>query len=408
MWMKRLGVWCALLGMVLLIAGCEKVLPTPEPVIITFVHPQDRTGQYQTWAEQFHAQYPHITVELVPTENSPSAQAKEKDTFITSQFELASLLQQGVVMNLASFIEQDESIRLDDFYPGTLDVFVSEGKRWALPFGVDMMMMYYNKDLFNQAGADYPQIGWTWGDFLESALAVTNPPNGYGYAVRHDDAYALYEGLMLMYQHGGKIFDSMQNPMHSTLNDPLNIEAMEFYASLMYQHEVAPTAEEAERQGQAYPWRGIYEGRFGMWMGMYSERGGQNWPRPWQINWGVVPMPRDENAATLGTVSGLFITAHTTHPDECWLWIKFLSQQMSAGLVPARQSLATSTAYAQLAEADVVEAAQAAMQETMMVNPALVGFDEALGALGEALKAIRKGEVTPAEALDAAQEKGGF
>jgi ABC-type glycerol-3-phosphate transport system substrate-binding protein len=158
----------------------------------------------------------------------------------------------------------------------------------------------------------------------------------------------------------------------------------------MYQHEVAPTAAEAEQQGQAYPWRGIYEGRFGMWMGMYSERGGQNWPRPWQINWGVVPMPRDENAATLGTVSGLFITAHTTHPDECWLWIKFLSQQMSAGLVPARQSLATSTAYAQLAEADVVEAAQAAMQETMMVNPALVGFDEALGALGEALKAIRK------------------
>ncbi|MBN1180017.1 MAG: extracellular solute-binding protein [Anaerolineae bacterium] len=408
MLIKRLGVWCALLGMVLLMAGCEKVLPTPEPVIITFVHPQDRTGQYQTWAEQFHAQYPHITVELVPTENSPTTLAKEKDTFIASQFEIASLLQQDVVMNLASFVEQDESIQLNDFYPGTLDVFVSEGKRWGIPFGVDMMMMYYNKDVFDRFGAAYPQIGWTWGNFLESALAVTNPPNGYGYGMHHNNLYATYEPIILIYQHGGRIFDNLQQPDHTTFNDPLNIEAMEYYASLMYQHEVAPTAAEAEQQGQAYPWRGIYEGRFGMWLGMYTERGGQLWGRGWDFAWGVLPLPRDENAATLGSVSGLFIAAHTAHPDECWLWIKFLSRQMSPTLIPARQSLATSKDYTQLAGTDVLEAAQTAMQETMMVNPALVGFDEALGALSEAFEAIRKGELTPTEALDAAQEQGGF
>ena len=271
------------------------------------------------------------------------------------------------------------------------------------------MMMYYNKDLFDRYGTTYPQLGWTWGDFLDSAIAVNNPSNGvFGYALQYEGDSAVYEPLMLIYQHGGLIFDSLQTPTRATLDDPLNIEAMEFYASLIYDHQVAPAPDDPLLRQRPYPWRGVLEGRFAMWMLTLADRGGERWGWRWNMNWGVVPLPRDQHAASMGMVDGFFISSQTAHPDECWLWIKFLSQQMPYFLMPARRSMAESGGYESQAGAEVAVAARAAVEEAILVNPELLGFETALSAMQQAFQAIRAGEVTPAEALDAAQQQSGF
>lgn len=49
--------------------------------------------------------------------------------------------------------------------------FISEGKIYAVPFSVDSLALYYNKDLFNNAGIATPPA--TWEKFLEDVAALT-------------------------------------------------------------------------------------------------------------------------------------------------------------------------------------------------------------------------------------------
>ena len=72
---------------------------------------------------------------------------------------------------------------------------------------------------------------------------------------------------------------------------------------------------------------------------------GADWPGEWDMRWGVAPLPSKGGAATLGTASGYLISSQTNFPDACWQWVSFVSQQMPQDAVPARRSLAESSAY---------------------------------------------------------------
>ena len=373
---------------VLLIPGCSMFVPTPAPVTISFVHPEDRTGSYTLWAQQFQERYPHVTVELVSRSGLSGGQVLSYDGFVASQFEMAGYVQQQAIVDLSAFLDETEDLDTADFYPLAFQAFASQGRQWALPFGIDMAMIYYNRDVFDRYSTPYPQVGWDWGDFLDCALGTTDPDaDVFGYALQLEGEFAIYEPAMMIYQHGGRIFDSLQAPTTVTLDDPLNIEAMEFYASLLFRHHVAPTHEDAQRLGRPYPWRGVWDGRFAMWMSLYSERGGLNWPAPWEMNWGIVPMPRDQSASTLAIADGLFISSASEHPDVVWSWLAFVSQQLPPFQMPARRSVAESVAYEQQVGGDVAAAARAALTEAVLVNPTLLGFDAAMNAMAEAFAA---------------------
>ncbi len=384
-----------------LVAGCESFLvATPAPVTITFAHSGDTSAVLEQWAQQFHQLHPHITIEL-----TEDLQASGVDAFLASQFALSEDLAANV-LDLSVFIEQSNDLDMADFYPAAVNVFKSQGRQRALPFSMDMMVMFYNRDVFDRYGVSYPEIGWTWNDFLDRALDLTYPSESiYGYAMQYSNDFGIYEPLMMIYQFGGGIFDSLVTPTRATLDNPLNIEAMGFYAGLIHVHRVAPTQAEAERSGRMYPWGGIFDGRFAMWSMMYSQRGGTQWPTPWRMDWGMVPMPRGASSGTLTVVDGLYIVSGTDHPMEAWQWIEYVSAQRPPFAMPARIALAESQQFEQIVGAPIAEAARAAVADAILVNPQLLGFESALAAFGEALEQIRSGEVTPEIALAAAQRK---
>lgn len=409
MFMRKNLRYISLLGLLMiLLPGCANLMPTPEPVTITFAYPERDTAYYQNLVQTFQEQNSYITVELVKTTRS-FAQTMQNDVFIADQLTLPQLLQQNNILNVTPFIEQDEDFNVADFYPGTLDVFSYEGKRWGVPSELNMMVMYYNQDIFDRYNVSYPQIGWTWDDFLDAAVQTTDPgADIFGYAIQYNDEFGVIEPIIFIYQHGGRLFDSWQNPKIITFNDPLNIEAMEWYAGLIYDFGVAPTKQQGPDAVRFYPGGGVLQGKYAMWMGMLSDQGGKTWPRQWPMRWGVVPLPRDQTATTLTLMNGIFISSKAEHPDECWKWVSFLSQQMPTTSMPARKSLAESDAYVQLVGSNVAAAARAAMKDAILINPNLLGFEQPLAALMEAFVKIRSGDVTPEAALNDAQEKAGF
>jgi multiple sugar transport system substrate-binding protein len=395
------------------LSGCGgEALPTSEPVTIKFAYPGLERGYYERLVQEFGELYPTVTVELV------NSDIDDGDVFVDSQFALSERRGPGDArslrddaLSLNPFIEEDTSFDLSDFYPGAVKAFTSEGELWAIPAGVDVLVMFYNQDLFDRYGVPYPEIGWTWDDFLNAALALRDPEaDVFGYAPTN----RIFDAMSFIYQHGGRIFDDWANPTRTTFDDPLTIEALQWYAGLMNETNVAPTQRQLYDEGLGGAGSAVvavYLNKVGMWTGWLSDRGGgsqasDTWPGEWKMRWGMVPLPRDAQSATLMSVEGYLISSQAQHLDACWQWISFLSKQAPQRLMPARKSLAESAAYRQQVGSDVAAVAQASVQGAMVPAPRL--FDDFGGAWGifwRALETITNGSSTPEEAMTRAQQE---
>jgi multiple sugar transport system substrate-binding protein len=250
----------------------------------------------------------------------------------------------------------------------------------------------------------YPQLGWTWDDFLQKAAALTNPDkNNYGYTTR--GGYA--DSFFFLGQHGGRLVDSSGQP---TFNDPLNVEAMQWYSRLFYDFKVAPTLTEATAfygYARDSSLLGILGGKIGMWHGTLSDRGGMNQDLvKWNIRWGVAPLPREAQAFTGAFFEGYAIANESTNPEAAWQWILFLSQQVPNRLMPARRSLADSASFANQAGIDVAEAGRASLQNALLATPeTLQQLGPALNLFFDAVGQIVEQHTPPAIALDGAQKQ---
>ncbi|WP_343422161.1 extracellular solute-binding protein [Candidatus Flexifilum breve] len=69
---------------------------------------------------------------------------------------------------------------LSDYYPGILAVNQFEGQTYGLPWIAQPVVVYFNRGLFDAAGVAYPEDGWTWDDFTETAMALTQDTDGDG------------------------------------------------------------------------------------------------------------------------------------------------------------------------------------------------------------------------------------
>ena len=404
---RRLTLAAALSGLVavLVLSSCVKAAPPPEPVTIRFVCPDVELDHYRQMAEQFKQDHSWITVELIPRswDMLGGLDPEEADAFVSSQFALNWMRDGGQLLNLSPFIEQDSAFQADDLYPGLLGLYTADGKAWGIPAGVDALVMYYNRDMFDQYGVAYPQAGWTWEEFLYTAAALRDEAGeAFGYAA---DVSGMFEPIVFVYQHGGRIFDDLQNPTRTTFDDPLTIEGLEWYLGLMYEYNVAPTPEQVRDVLGGNLQAGVLAGKVGMWTGMLSDRGGSTWPAQWNMDWAIVSLPRDRQAATLTLVQGYFVMAQTAYPDACWQWISFLSRQLPDRAAPARRSLAESREYSNRVGEDVAQVARDSMEGALLLSPELAEFEDALNVFGNAMSRILAGAATVEEGLVWAQQQ---
>ena len=415
---RQLVLMCLLVSLfAALLPGCRKAVPTPEPVTIRFSYIAERVGDdpyYGTMAAAFREGHPSVTVELVPMsweqvgklrEGDPNA--VKADVYVLQDLTLYAMQNRGELLKLDSWIAQDEDFDLSDFYPGPVALCTHEGDTWGIPFGVDFSVMYYNKDLFDKYDVPYPQSGWTWDDFLQAADAIRDvEAKIYGYAIwnKYNDV------VCFIHQHGGRVLD--EDLGRVTFDDPQTIEALQWLAALIHEHDVAPTP---DRAILAFGGRylhvslGITQGQVGMWIDNYSNRGGrywQYWAVPWPMTWGVVSLPRDVRAATDGGTYNYAISARTEHPDASWSWVRFLGEQMPYSDLPARRSLVESDAYEELVGEEAAAAGRAALEGLVVYfSPQGVELWERLEPFWRGVDAIIKGEMTAEEAMEWAQDE---
>jgi ABC-type glycerol-3-phosphate transport system substrate-binding protein len=242
---------------------------------------------------------------------------------------------------------------------------------------------------------------------MEAAVAISNPD---------EDIYACAPDAMsvipFIYQRGGQLLNNWENPSRTTFDDPLAIEALEWYAKLIHEYNAIPTPEVlVETFGQNGPEVRMWQrGKSAMYFGSLWEKGGEMWGRGgrWDWEWGMVALPRDRQEATMGFVQSYAISAKTEHPHACWKWVTFLSEQMHYRLMPARRSHAESDEYEEQAGTEEVAVTRASVDHALVLFASHSRLEEVAQQYAVAFESIANGEMEAADAMIQAQEQSTF
>src|SRR5262245_22532102 len=82
----------------------------------------------------------------------------------------------GFFVPLEEYITTSSTIKEDEYFAEDWKEMFWGGHQMLVPFDNSPAMVWYNKDVFDKAGMDYPpnKYGeWTWNDFLETSLKLT-------------------------------------------------------------------------------------------------------------------------------------------------------------------------------------------------------------------------------------------
>jgi multiple sugar transport system substrate-binding protein len=328
---------------------------TPQPtadaegVTIVFVVQNwwELQAAYKALAAKFHELHPGIEVKVKGPDWEADVQsvelpwlAAQADCFDYYLLPLSD--DTDVILNLDPLIEADPSFSLDDYYPQSLEAPRHEGRLWALPAEGYPTVMYYNKALFDASGLAYPSSDWTVDDFRALATALTENEEAnrrYGYV-----PYKLYsDALFFVGQQGVQLAVDDTDPSACALDAPEVVEAVRWYTGLVLSGAV-PKLDPEEYNFRR--WQTLVGAeQVAMWS--VSPGHGHSVFDTWKdLEVGFVPMPQGPGRIGDFDWSGYYISEHTEHPQACWGWLKFLSEQVSIVQgVPARRSVAESDAY---------------------------------------------------------------
>ena len=124
------------------------------------------------------------------------------DLVILDGCSMASFIQLGLFGDIS-----DADINWDEYIEGPLESTMMDGKHYGIPFATNCTALYYNKDMFDAAGIDYPDENTTWDEFHEMANALTKDGvYGFGNAATNTDE-GTFQCLQWLYTAGGSYTD---------------------------------------------------------------------------------------------------------------------------------------------------------------------------------------------------------
>ncbi len=137
----------------------------------------------------FNEVQPNITVEiqLTPWDDywtqlqTAVAGGQAFDVFWLNSANCPVYASAGALVPLDSIYEGEDGLDPSNYPQQVLDLYTFEGHRYGSPREYDTIALFYNKDLFDAAGMDYPDDTWDWDKFREASEALLDEENGiYG------------------------------------------------------------------------------------------------------------------------------------------------------------------------------------------------------------------------------------
>ena len=87
--------------------------------------------------------------------------------------------QQGVTVDMQPLADADPTFDLSDVYPNMLNLGKVGEELHMIPSSYDVVTMYYNKTMFEEAGAPLPTAEWTWDDYRAACKTIKETTGNY-------------------------------------------------------------------------------------------------------------------------------------------------------------------------------------------------------------------------------------
>ena len=298
-------------------------------------------------AREFERRHPNITVAF-GTPGGRGGMDPQKlmtaiaggsppDVMYQNRFAVSGWAARGAFMPLNDLIARDH-IDTSDLYPACLNEATYRGKVYAIPYDTDCRALYYNRDLFRDAGLDPDRPPRTWTELLDYAITLTKRDSRgrlkrIGFIPNHGNSWLYFYG----WQNGGEFMSP--DGKRCTLNDPKIVEALEWithaYDVMGGRREVVSGFESSFVTGEtsADP---FMIGKVAMkidgdWFLNFIAR-----YKP-DLDFGVAPAPVPEGRPYITWSGGfsLVIPVGAKHPDEAWEFIKWMTSLDAARITAA-------------------------------------------------------------------------
>ena len=246
---KKLALLCIFMLLLGLVAGCDNGSPT-QPGETT--KPQGTTAgpteaeKVYFWAwtnpdnmvnltNEFNKEYAG-TYELVYqkladaatlTINTALASGEQIEVMTqASAFDLRQRADDGIYLGLKQFFDAQGTTYAAELGEATEETQNIEGDYYGVPYCKNIQVVYYNKNMFDDAGVAYPKDGWTWDDFRDTAKKLTK---GEGAAKVYGVMADLLEYWpMMAYQKLGAFYYYSEDKKSTRFDDPIMEEGMQY------------------------------------------------------------------------------------------------------------------------------------------------------------------------------------
>lgn len=329
------------------------VVFSQQPVQLTLMMSALDVAQARGVVQTFEAENPDIRINLI---EGPNASNLVEDLY-TSSFLLGDSPYDLVAMDivwlpkfaaagwLTDLTDRIPAAEVADFFPADLEGGRYEGRLYRLPYRTDSGLLYYRKDLLDQAGLQPPQ---TFSDLLNQAKTIQQSGAarwGYVWPGRQ------YEGLAAMFVEvlaGAGGFWVNPETLEVGLDRSEALTAIEFLRQSIGQG-VSPPGVTTYQEEEV---RRLFQSGAAVFM--------RNWPyayplgnsaeSPIQGKFEIKPMVHAAGFESGGCLGGwgLGISKTTAHPEEALRVARFFASArgqkqlaLENGYLPTRRSLYT-------------------------------------------------------------------
>ena len=229
-----------LLASPVLAAGQSEVSNESEKMTLRFFFPIGTAGNLANimtnLCNEYSEQNPEVSIEAIYAGDyvqtfqrtlTSSRAGNPPDVAVLTNADVWTAVDEGIATPLQTFIDSEGEGFLDRFFPAMLDDCMVAGEYYAIPFQKSTHVLYYNKDMFREAGLDPEKGPETWEELVEYCQALTIPGERYGVEVPID----FYYMAVFILQNGGTINNTEGSETY--LDTPAAIEAMQYLKSLV-------------------------------------------------------------------------------------------------------------------------------------------------------------------------------
>ena len=225
------------------------------------------------------------------------------------------------------------------YYPNIADTVTFDDNQWGVPIAFSTKALYWNKDLFKQAGLDPETPPKTWAEEIAFAKQIKEKTGiaGYGLPAKTFDN-TMHQFMHWVYTNNGKVIDG----------DKIVIDSPEVLAALQAYKDITPYSVEGATAYEQNEMRAIFlDGKVGM---LQSGSGAAVRLKETKVKWGVAPLPLGPSAKGEGTLlitDSLAIFKGSGVEEKAIEFAKFITSpgpqgeyelQGAAGLTPLRPS----------------------------------------------------------------------